>query len=179
MPQDRHDGGAAVENRWWVDTGKTKERARAVTSGERPPVGSKFFDIGYEFDQESARARLTDLNLKILEEARPPLGGWAVVRMVPNECVPVADLDRMKQRLSLPQNARGVIVDCGRTVRFIITGEPVGERILDFTLGEESSFDCWIRGDWVHEELFSTLDEALRKARPYVGQYLESRTESW
>lgn len=172
-----------MENRWWVDTGKTKdrarERARAAAAGEQPPVGSKFFDIGYEFDQDRARARLTDLNLKTLEEARPPLGGWAVVRMVPNECVPAADLERMKQRLLLPQNARGVIVDCGRTVRFIITGEPVGERILEFTLGEESSFDCWIRGDWVREELFSSLDDALRKAPPYLGRYLESQTESW
>ena len=168
-----------MENRWWVDTGKAKERARAGVSGKQLPVGSKFFDIGYEFDQECARTRLTDLNLKILEEARPPLGGWAMVQMVPNECVPAADLERMKQRLPLPRNARGVIVDCGRTVRFVITGEPVGERILEFTFGEESSFDCWIRGDWVREELFSSLDEALRKARPYMGQYLESRAESW
>ena len=179
MPQNRREGGPAVENRWWVDTGKTKERARPVASPEQPPVGSKFFDIGYEFDQERARARLTDVNLKILEEAQPPLGGWAVVQMVPNECVPAADLERMKRRLPLPRNARGVIVDCGRVARFIITGEPVGERILDFTLGEECSFDCWVRGDWVREDFFSSLDEALHKARPYMGKYLESQSESW
>jgi hypothetical protein len=64
MAQERREGGPAVENRWWVDTGKTKERARPLPPGERPPVGSKFFDIGYEFDQERARERLTDCNLK-------------------------------------------------------------------------------------------------------------------
>jgi hypothetical protein len=179
MLKDRRDGGPAVENRWWVDTGKATERTRPTPPGERPPVGSKFFDIGYEFDQERARTRLTDVNLKFLEEARPGLGEWAVVQMVPNECVPAPDLERMKRHLALPPDARGVIVDCGRAVRFVMTGTPVGERVLEFTLGEECSFDCWIRGDWVREELFGSLDEALRRARPFIDQYLESRTELW
>lgn len=177
MAQQRGADGPAVVNRWWVDTGKTKETARPVPAGKRPPVGSKLFDIGYEFDQERARTRLTDINLKFLEEARPPANEWAVVRMVPNHSVPAAELERMKRRLPLPPGARGVIVDSGRSVRFILTGDPIGERILEFTLGEESSFDCWIRGDWVHEELFGSLDDALTKARPYVGQYLESHAE--
>jgi hypothetical protein len=101
------------------------------------------------------------------------------MHMVPHESVPQADLERMKQRLPLPRGARGVIVDCGRAVRFILTGDPIGERILEFTLGEECSFDCWVRGDWVREELFNGLDDALRKARPYVRQYLESPPELW
>jgi hypothetical protein len=179
MAEQRRDGGTAVENRWWVDTGKAQERPRPAPTGERPPVGSKFFDIGYEFDQERARERLTDSNLKFLEEARPEIGRWSVLHMVPHESVPDADLARMKQRLPLPPGARGVIVDSGRAVRFILTGDPVGERILEFTLGEECSFDCWVRGDWVREELFSGLDDALRKARPYVRQYLESPPEIW
>ncbi len=178
MSQERGEGGPAVANRWWVDTDKIKEHTRPVQSGERPPVGSKFFDIGYEFDQDRARTRLTDINLKFLEEAKPAANEWVVIRMVPNHSVPAAELERMKRRLLLPPGARGVIVDSGRSVRFIITGDPIGERILEFTLGEESSFDCWIRGDWVREELFGSLDDALMKARPYVGHYLEgSRTD--
>ena len=50
MAEDRREGAPAVEHRWWVDTGKTKERGRPVPPAERPPVGSRFFDIGYEFD---------------------------------------------------------------------------------------------------------------------------------
>jgi len=178
MTESQRDGTPAVEHRWWVDTGKAPERAR-VAPGPRPPVGSRFFDIGYEFDQERARTRLTDINVKFLEEARPAPGEWTTVRMVPNERVPAVDLERVTRRLALPPNARGVIVDSGRSARFIITGDPMGERILEFTLGEESSFDCWIRGDWVHEELFRSLDDALRKAAPYVRHYLECPIEHW
>ena len=166
------ENGPTVENRWWVDTDKVTESAKTIPKGERPPVGSRFFDIGYEFDQERAKHRLTDLNLKFLDEGRPEPNAWRLIRMVPNESVPASQIERMKQRLPLPPGARGVIVDSGRSVRFIITGDPIGERVLEFTLGEESSFDCWIRGDWVREELFRDLDDALRKARPFVGRYL-------
>lgn len=166
------EGGPTVENRWWVDTDKSTEPARIVPKGERPPFGSRFFDIGYDFDQERAKHRLTDLNLKFLDEGRPEPDEWRLIRMVPNESIPAAQIERIKQRLPLPPGARGVIVDSGRSVRFIITGDPVGERVLEFTLGEESSFDCWIRGDWVREELFRDLDDALQNARPFVGRYL-------
>lgn len=166
------EGGPTVENRWWVDTGKTIEPAKAATTGPRPAIGSRFFDIGYEFDQERAKQRLTDSNLKILDEAKPAPNEWRLLRLVPNESVPSGQIERIKRRLPLPPGARGVIVDCGRSVRFVLTGDPVGERVLEFTLGEESSFDCWIRGDWVREELFRDLDDALRHARPIVGRYL-------
>lgn len=115
--------------------------ARVVPKGERPPVGSKFVDIGYAFDQEQATQRLTDLNLEFLDEGRPE----------PTESVPAGQIERIKRRLPLPPGARGVIVDSGRSVRCIITGDPVGERVLEFTRGEESSFD---------------------KARPFVWRYL-------
>jgi hypothetical protein len=128
MSQRRREDGPAVEDRWWVDTGKTTERSRAAATGERPPIGTRFFDIGYEFDQERARTRLTDVNLKFLEEAAPEIGEWKMIRMVPDESVPPAELERLKARLPLPPRARGVIVDSGRSVRFIITGDPVGER---------------------------------------------------
>jgi len=34
-----------------------------------------------------------------------------------------------------------VIVDGGRSARCIVTGDPVDEHVLEFTLGEESSLD--------------------------------------
>jgi hypothetical protein len=168
-----------VENRWWVDTGKSTEAVRSLPKGERPPVGSKFFDIGYEFEQESAKQRLTDLNLKHLDEAAPQPNEWRMMQLVPETAVPARQIDRIKRQVPLPPGARGVIVDSGRSVRFIITGDPVGERILEFTLGEESSFDCWIRGDWVREEVFRDLDDALHKARSYVGRYLGPQPPAW
>ena len=101
--------------------------AKIVPKGERPPVGSKFVDIGYAFDQEQATQRLTDLNLEFLDEGRPE----------PNESVPAGQIERIKRRLPLPPGARGVIVDSGRSVRFIIRSYAVGERVLKSTLREE------------------------------------------
>ena len=169
---EAREGSPTVENRWWVETGRIAEAARAVPKSERPPVGSRFFDIGYEFDQEQATQRLTDLNLEFLGEVQPEPNEWRLIRTVPNESVPPGDIGRIKRRLLLPPGLRGVIVDSGRSVRFIIMGDPVGERVREFALGETSSFDCWIRGDGVREELFRDLDDALRKARPFVGRYL-------
>jgi hypothetical protein len=166
------DGTPTVQNRWWVDTDKASEAAKASSRGPRAPIGSRFFDIGYEFDQEHAKRRLTDLNLKFLDEGRPAPNEWRLIRMVPNEAVPTEHLERLERRIPLPPGARGVVVDSGRSVRFIITGDPVGERVLEFTLGEESSFDCWIRGEWVREELFRDLEDALHQARPFVERYL-------
>jgi hypothetical protein len=162
------EGGPTVANRWWVDTDETAEPVR----GERPAVGSRFFDIGYAFDQERAKHRLTDINLKFLDEVRPDRDEWRLVRLVAGESVPVAQIERCKRRLPLPPGARGVVLDSGRSVRFIMTGDPVGERVLEFTLGEESSFDCWIRGDWVREESFRDLDDALHHAPPIIAHYL-------
>jgi hypothetical protein len=93
--------------------------------------------------------------------------------MVPNESVPTTHLESLERRVPLPPGARGVIVDSGRSVRFIITGDPVGERVLEFTFGEESSFDCWIRGEWVREEVFRDLEDALHHARAFIGRYLD------
>jgi hypothetical protein len=165
------DGTPTVQNRWWVDTDKGSDAAKA-SPRVLPPIGSRFFDIGYDFDQEHAKRRLTDLNLKFLDEGRPKPNEWQLIRMVPHEAVPSEHLESLKRRVPLPPGARGVIVDSGRSVRFIITGDPVGERVLEFTLGEESSFDCWIRGEWVREELFRDLEDALRHAQPFVTRYL-------
>lgn len=162
----------AVEHRWWVDTDKRAEAARSGPKGRPAPVGSRFFAVGDGFEQESAKQRLTDVNLKLLDEGAPEADTWRVLHLVPGHAVPASEIDRLRRCLPLPPGARGVIVDSGRSVRFIITGDPVGERVLEFALGEESSFDCWIRGDWVREELFRDLDDALRKAPAYVARYL-------
>lgn len=112
------------------------------------------------------------MNLKLLDEVRPPADEWRVIHLAPNASVPAGSLERVKRRLPLPPGARGVIVDSGRSARFVLTGDSVGERVLEFTRGEASSFDCWIRGDWVREEVFRDLDDALRRAGRIVDEYL-------
>jgi hypothetical protein len=159
-----------VENRWWVDQGKDARGAPIP----RPPAqfGHRFFHTGDGFEQERARLRLTDSNLKWLEEANPPADSWATVHPLSEERTPPARIDKVKAAFPLPAGGRGVIVDSGNALRLIITAQPWGERLVEVRLGEESSFDAWVRGEWVREVLFRSFEEALRRAPTLVREYL-------
>jgi hypothetical protein len=159
-----------VENRWWVDQGKDARGAPIP----RPPAqfGHRFFRTGDGFEQERARMRLTDSNLKWLEEASPTPGEWAVVHMLEGERFPDRRLARVKASLHLPPRGRGVLVDSGTSLRAIVTGDPPGARLVEIRLGDESSFDAWVNGEWVREVLFRNLDDALRRVPGLVREYL-------
>jgi hypothetical protein len=159
-----------VENRWWVDQGKDAKGAPIV----RPPAqfGHRFFRTGDGFEQERARLRLTDSNVKWLEEANPPANTWAVIHVLANERVPPARVERVKAAFAIPSGGRGVIVDSGTALRLIVTGHPWGERLVEVRLGDESSFDAWVRGEWVREVLFRDFDQGLRRAPELVHEYL-------
>jgi hypothetical protein len=85
---------------------------------------------------------------------------------------PERELERIKRLVVLPAYARGVIVDCGRSVRLLITGTTIGERLLELALGEAPSFDCWVHHEWVREAVFDDADKALRALRGFIKQYL-------
>jgi hypothetical protein len=159
-----------VENRWWVDHGKDA-KGNPVP---RPPAqfGHRFFRTGDGFEQERARIRLTDSNLKWLEEATPAPGSWAIVHVLAGERVPEPRVERVKAAFKLPPGGRGVLVDSGTSIRAIITADPPGERLVELRLGDESSFDAWVSGEWVREELFRNFDDALRRAPGLVREYL-------
>lgn len=162
-----------VENRWWVDQGKDA----AGRPLERPPAqfGGRFFATGAGFEQDRARIRLTDSNLKWLEEAAPPPDSWALVRVLAGERVPDARIDRAKAAIPLPPGGRGVLVDSGTSLRAIVTGQPTGERLVELRLGEDSSFDAWVHGEWVREVIFRNFDDALRRAPALVREYLTTQ----
>jgi hypothetical protein len=163
-----HAHEPAVGNRWWVDIGGgDKMRAK------RPPgpVGSRLFRAGKGFEQERARERLTDNNLKLVVQAQPVPGQWAYIQLG-EEAFPQRELERIKKAVRLPAYARGVIVDCGLLLRLLVTGTPSGERLLDLTLGEVPSFDCWIGDDWVREELFEDAESAIAAFRGFIKDYL-------
>jgi len=166
--EDRGTQKPTVANRWWVDVGG-KEKVKVV----RPagPAGSGFFTVAHDFEQERARERLTDNNLKILMSAEPVEGEWRSVRLAETS-YPDRELDHIKKLISLPPYARGVVVDCGRSIRILVTGTPVGDRILEMALGEAPSFDCWVHQEWVHEALFDDGDKAIRALQRYIRQYL-------
>jgi len=66
-------------------------------------------------------------------------------------------------------------VDSGDALRAIITGHPIGERLVEVRIGTESSFDAWVYGEWVYEASFRNADEALRRSPRLVREYLTTR----
>jgi hypothetical protein len=92
--------------------------------------------------------------------------------MFSDQQVPEGRIERVRKMLPLPRGGRGVLVDSGNALRAIITGHPSGERLVEVRLGEESSFDAWVRGEWVREVLFRDFDQAVRRVPGLVREYL-------
>jgi len=160
------------DNRWWVDHGKTRERVKPEE--RQAPAGAVFFRSVENYDQEQARENLTDLNLKLLAQGSPAPGEWAYLPLLTERCSP-KELEKIKRALPLPADARGVLVDSGASLRAIVTGTPANERILEFNFIEDASFDCWIKGEWVCEMVFSDKRELLQKAADLLCRYLEKK----
>jgi hypothetical protein len=158
------------ENRWWVDQGKSREQAKPEE--RHAPAGAQFFRSVEGYDQEKARDNLTDLNFKLVTQANPAPGEWAYLPLV-EERSPTKEVEKIKRALPLPIKARGVVVDAGQSLRAIVTDLPLSERVLEFNFIDEASFDCWIRGEWVCEELFKDKHALLQQAPALLQRYLE------
>lgn len=175
-PADSAGPNPTVKDRWWVDSGdKGKNRQKSAPAPplakEAAPVGSRLYRSAVGFDQETARARLTDLNMKLLIEANPAEGGWGYVQLAETP-FPEQEREKIKSRINLPSYARGAVIDGGRSLRLLFTGTPIGERVLDLALTEVPSFDCWINGDWVREEVFENRRHALGRIRRLLEEFL-------
>lgn len=176
-PPGNVDSGApqpTVENRWWVD-GNTSAKRRGPTppsERETPPiVGERLFGVGRGFDQDRAKARLTGSNLNLLREGNPPEDGWAYLPMTEQRSSNDF-LERVKRSVRLPRGSRGVLVDSGASLRVIVTGQPFGERVVEITLGGDSSLDVWACGEWTAERVFRSRERALREAPHLLAHYL-------
>jgi hypothetical protein len=165
-----------VENRWWVD-GNTSAKRRGPTppsERETPPiVGERLFGVGRGFDQDRAKVRLTEANLTLLREGNPPENGWAYLPLTEQRSSNDF-LERVQRTMRLPRGSRGVLVDSGASLRVIVTGQPFGERVVEITLGGDSSLDAWSRGEWTVERVFRSRERALREAPHLLARYLRS-----
>jgi hypothetical protein len=157
------------DSRWWVE--QTKSRDRAKPEERQVPIGAGFFRSVEGYEQERATENLTDLNLKLIAVANPKPGEWAYLPLV-EERSPAKEVERVKRALPLPSGVRAVLVDSGLSLRAIITGTPVGERMLEFNFIDEASFDCWIRGEWVCEQVFKGKRELLQCAADLLRRYM-------
>ncbi len=168
--RDNREQREQREQRWWVEQGKSKEKV--APQARSAPAGAQFFRTVEDYDQEQAREHLTDLNVKLLAQATLVPGEWAYLALLA-EHSPAKEIDRIKRGLPLPPQASGVIVDSGHALRAIVTGTPANERILEFNFIDEASFDCWIRGEWVREEVFKDKFKLLQQAPELLQRYLE------
>jgi len=156
--------------KWWVDQQRPGREGRRESVPA--PSAASFYMAAKGFEQERARAGLVDLNAKLLEAANPPENGFSVLCLVDERVAPNV-IERVKRAIPLPKGARAAIIDSGRSLRAIVAGTPVGERVLEFNFNrEEPSFDVWVRGDWKEEVMFRDLGEAYRAARVLIEEYM-------
>lgn len=166
-----------VENRWWVDSGTRKNRhSTPPAAREVEPIVGSLFAVGADFDESRAQKTLTNSNLNFIEEANPSEGTWEYMLVSETPSSPQR-LARIKRFLRIPKWARGVLVDSGTSVRAIATGSPIGDRVIELTIGSQSSFDAWRRGEWVREKTFRSRDRALREASGLIHRYLKNRDD--
>ena len=157
--------------KWWIDTSRA-----STTEGRKsdaiPPAIARFYVTTKGYEQERARSGLVDLNLKLLMEANPEDGQLAYMPLI-GERAPNDVIERIRRTLRLPPGARGVIVDSGRMVRAIVTGTPVGERILEFNFNRgDPSFDVWVGNDWKEERVYRGVNELHRRIPELLAKYL-------
>jgi len=158
------------ENRWWVEQGKSRERTKPEEL--QTAVGASFFRCVEGYDQEQACKNLTDLNLTLLAQADPVPGEWAYLPLTEHHCS-TKEIEKVKRALPLPTDARAVLVDSGLSLRAIIADGPANERVLEFNFIEEASFDCWLHGEWVCEEVFDDKHKLLQRAAALLRRYLQ------
>jgi hypothetical protein len=138
----------------------------------REPAGATFFRSVENYDQEKALESLSDLNVKLIKQANPTPGEWAYLTLTEEHCPP-KEAERIKRAITLPADVYAVIVDSGFSLRVILTGTPMYERMLEFNFIAEASFDCWIQEEWMREEVYEDKYELLRYAPKLLQKYLE------
>ncbi|HWO41964.1 MAG TPA: hypothetical protein VNO43_09195 [Candidatus Eisenbacteria bacterium] len=171
MPGDKVD--TLEETKWWIDRGPVKDKEKPL-SPARGIVERWAYEILRGYNQEQALKNLVDINSRLLQQLSVAPGQWAYFSMEVGT-YPAEKLAKLKNGLPLPRNARGLIIDAGYSVRMVITGEPLGERVVDINFTEAPSLDYWVQGELVEERVFANVGEALRRIRPELKRYLTGR----
>jgi hypothetical protein len=158
------------EVKWWIDRGPVKEREKQEALG-RGIIEKWTYELLKDYSQERAVRNVVDLNPKFLKEITVGPGEWQYLSLGVGS-YPTAGLDKIKSALNLPAHARGLIIDAGYSVRVMITGEPVGEKLLDINFTEGPSLDYWVSNELIEERLFPNLDAALKRLPSAIPEYL-------
>jgi len=162
------------EVKWWIDRGpvKQREKEREKESALGRGIIEKWtYELLKDYKQEQAVRNVVDLNPRFLKELTVGPGEWQYLSLGVGS-YPAAGLDKIKSALKLPAQARGLIIDAGYSVRIMITGEPIGERLIDINFTESPSLDYWARNELVEERLFRSVEAALKELRVTLPDYL-------
>ena len=161
---------AVQEVKWWIDTG-TK---RQPETEERVPTGvieHWAFELLKDYRQERALQNIVDINGQALRELGANEERWVYVSLGVGE-FPLKRLNYIKDSLRMPRYARALAIDAAYSVRVLITGNPPGEKVLDINFTEAPSLDYWINGELVEEQMFRSIEDALKRLRNSVHRYL-------
>ncbi len=158
------------ETKWWIDTGVR----RGQEAPEREPKGvieRWAFELLKDYRQERALQNIVDINGQVLRELGNNDQRWVHVSLGVGE-FPTKRLNHIKDALRIPRYSRALVIDAGYSVRILITGDPPGEKLLDINFTESPSLDYWINGELMEEQMFRSIDDALKRLRNSVHRYL-------
>ncbi len=161
---------AIQETKWWIDTGV--RRGQEPTEREPKGVIERWaFELLKDYRQEQALHNIVHINGQVLRELDNSEERWVYVSLGVGE-FPAKRLNHIKDSLRIPRYARALVIDAGYSVRLLITGDPPGEKLLDINFTEAPSLDYWIHGELIDEQLFRSIDEALKRLRNSAHRYL-------
>ena len=167
---DETTNPAAEEVKWWIERGPVRERKKKAEPN-RGIIDRWAYELLKDYNQDQALKHVAGINERMLKNISVGPREWDYLSLNVGN-FPHGRLNRIKEALRLPQYARGLIIDAGYSVRALITGDPVGERLMDINFTAVPSLDYWVNGELVEERLFSNFDEVLRKLRPVLTRYL-------
>ena len=167
---DEKTNPAAEEVKWWIERGPVRERKKKAEPN-RGIIDRWAYELLKDYNQDQALKHVAGINERMLKNISVGPSEWDYLSLNVGN-FPHGRLNRIKEALRLPQYARGLIIDAGYSVRALITGDPVGERLMDINFTAVPSLDYWVNGELVEERLFSNFDEVLRKLRPVLTRYL-------
>jgi len=162
----------AEEAKWWIDRGTVKEREKPAQP-RRGIIEQWAYEMLKDYNQDRAVQNVVDINRRILKEVSVAPGEWVHLNLGVGN-YPAQGLAKIKNSLQLPSQARAIAIDAGYSLRVLITGEPVGERVIDINFTEDPSLDYWVNGELVEERLFTSVDDALKKLRGLPHRYLHA-----
>ena len=172
-PTGGHDT-AVQEVKWWIDTGAKRQQETA----ERVPTGvieRWAFDLLKDYRQERALQNIVDINGQALREFTNNEDRWLYLSLGVGE-FPLKRLNYIKNALRMPRYARALAIDAGYSIRVLITGNPPGEKVLDINFTEAPSMDYWINRELIEEQMFRSIEDALKRLRNSIHRYLRKST---